>query len=98
MLIHSRKSASIERCMDASSLQRTSGCKCTESLYIKHVLTPFSQYHFERCAHSLSKVIANRWKQLPASGKQFYRDVARAHQEQYELYLATSTQLPCHPV
>jgi hypothetical protein len=47
---------------------------------------------------SLSKVIANRWKQLPASGKQFYREVARVDQEQYELYLAASKQPLGRPV
>jgi hypothetical protein len=49
-----------------------------------------------RC--SLSKVIASRWKQLPASGKQFYREVARVDQEQYELYLAASKQPLGRPV
>jgi hypothetical protein len=54
--------------------------------------------HAISLCHSLSKVIADRWKQLPANGKQFYRDVARADQEQYEYYLATSKQIPGRPV
>ena len=43
---------------------------------------------------SLSKVIAERWRLLPAQGSEFYRDIAARDLERYQKQVEAAEQKP----
>jgi hypothetical protein len=47
---------------------------------------PFTHSRFVSSRDRLSKVIAQRWRQLPVEGRAFYRDVAKADQAEYDRF------------
>jgi hypothetical protein len=51
-----------------------------------HYGEPFTHSPFVSSRDRLSKVIAQRWRQLPAEGRAFYRDVAKADQAEYDRF------------